>query len=93
MKTKRLITGLFLISALILTAGYATAQDEEKGTFIEESGEKQDSTKQVDIFDFSLEVDEEKSSSAGLIIGIAAVVLVGGGVIYLVRRKKKAQAG
>jgi len=63
MKTKKLITGLFLISALALTAKFVAGQEQEKGTFIEESGEKQDSTKKADIFDFSLEFEEGKSLS------------------------------
>ena len=93
MKTSTFITGLLLIFALALSVESAAGQDEEKGTYIEEIGEKQDSTKKADIFDFSLEYEEGKSSGTGIIIGIAAVVLVGGGIIYFVRRKKKLQSG
>jgi len=93
MKTKIFITVLFLICTLTLNTKFITGQEEQPGTFIEESGEKQDSIKKADIFDFSLEFEEEKSSNTGLIIGIAAVVLVGGGIVFFIRRKKKLQAG
>ncbi|GAF75769.1 unnamed protein product, partial [marine sediment metagenome] len=71
---------------------YTAAQDEKKGTFIEEQGEKQDSTIKVDVLDFYSSLEEDKSSATGIVIGIAAVVLMGGGIIYLIRRKKKALA-
>ena len=78
------------MTALTLNTYFVAGQDEpQEGTFIEESGEMQDSTKKVDIFDFSSEFEEEKSSSTGLIIGIAAVLLVVGGIIYYFMKKKK----
>ena len=89
MKTRNLLAGLFIICALIFGSNHTFAQDEE-GTFIEESGEKQDSLAQTDIFDFSGELDAKSSSNVGLIILIIAVPLVGGGTILLLRKKKKA---
>ncbi len=86
MKARNLIAGLFIVFALSFS-NYAIGQD-DKGTFIEESGEMQDSTKKGDIFDFSGELDETESSGAGLYIGIAALVLLGGGIVYFVRKKK-----
>ena len=69
---------------------YTAAQDEKEGTFIEDKGEKQDSTVKVDVLDFYSSLEEDKSSGYGIVIGIAAIVLMGGGIIYLIRRKKKA---
>jgi len=92
MKTKKLIAGLFMILLFALSANFSTAQDPQEGTFIEESGEKQDSIKKADIFDFDSEFDEGSSIGTGLIIGIAAVVVAGGLIFYFVRKKKKVQA-
>ena len=89
MKTRNFIAGLFIICALIFGTNHISAQDEE-GTFIDESGEKQDSLAQTDIFDFSGEMDGKSSSNVGLIILIIAVPLVGGGTFFLLRKKKKA---
>ncbi|MFC2098736.1 LPXTG cell wall anchor domain-containing protein [Bacteroidota bacterium] len=90
MKTKAFIAGLFFISALMFSPQFVAGQDDESGTFIEEQGDKQDSTKKASIFDFEGELDEQSSSSTGLIIIVVAVVLVVGGTFYLVRKKKKA---
>ncbi len=68
-------------------AGILTAQEKE-GTFIEESGDAQDSTKTANILDYSKEFGEQ-SSKTGLIVAIAAAVLAGVAVMYLVRKKKK----
>lgn len=87
MKTKSIIVGIVVFLAFSLNANYVTAQEQEK-TFLEETGETQDSTKMEDILDYDLEYGKQ-GSSIGLIIGIVAVVLVGGGIIYFARRKKK----
>ena len=86
---KTVITGLFLISLFAFCTTFVAGQDEQSGTYIEESGEKQDSIKRTDIFDFESDFDKDKSSSTGIIIGIVAVVLVGGGIIYVTTKKKK----
>ena len=88
MKTKSFVTGLLILFVFGFNAGILTAQEKE-GTFIEESGDAQDSTKTANILDYSEEFGEQKSSSTGLIVAIAAAVLAGGVVIYLVRKKKK----
>ena len=88
MKTKSFIIGVSILFALVFNVGILTAQEKE-GTFIEESGEAQDSTKMANILDYSKEFGEENSSKTGLIIGIAAAVLATGAVIYFVRKKKK----
>lgn len=90
MKIKSFVAGLFLVSALVLSTQFVAGQDEDQGTFVEESGEKQDSTKQASIFDFEGELDEKSSSNTGLIIAIAGVVVIGGGTIFFIRKKKKA---
>lgn len=90
MKTRNFIAGLFIFCALIFGSNYTSAQD-DKGTFIEESGEKQDSTPKTDIFDFSGEIDKESSSNVGLIVLVIAVPLIGGGTILFLRKKKKAE--
>ena len=90
MKARNIIAGLFIFFALTISTNFVAGQDDDKGTFIEESGEKADSLKKTDIYDFSEELDESKSSSTGLIIGLAAVVLIGGGTVYFMRKKKKA---
>jgi LPXTG-motif cell wall-anchored protein len=87
MKTKSFITGLLILFVFGFNAGILTAQEKE-GTFIEESGDAQDSTKTADILDYSKEFGEQ-SSNTGLIIGIVAAVLAGGTVIYFVTKKKK----
>jgi len=89
MKIKTFIAGLCLISAFMLGTQFVAGQDDEKGTFIEEKGEKQDSTKKAGIFDFEGELDEQGSSGTGLIIVIAAVVVVAAGTFYFVKKKKK----
>lgn len=73
--------------AFSLNVNSVNAVDQDK-TFLEESGEAQDSTKVSDILDYDLEYGN-KGSSTGIIIGIVAVVLVGGGIIYFARKKKK----
>ena len=88
MKLKTLIGGIIIISILGFFANYVTGQDEPDGTYLDESGEKQDSLKNADIFDFGSEFDEGKSSGTVLIIGIGAVVLVGGGIFYFTKKKK-----
>lgn len=88
MKTKTLFTGLVVFFTLAFNAEILTAQEKE-GTFIEESGDAQDSTKMANILDYSQEFGEQKSSNVGLFIGIAAAILAGGGVIYFVKKKKK----
>ena len=88
MKTKSFVTGLLILFVFGFSAGILTAQEKE-GTFIEESGDAQDSTKTANILDYSKEFGEQKSSSTGLIVAIAAAVLAGGTVIYLVRKRKK----
>jgi len=87
MKTRALIIGLLMFLAFSLNTNYINCQVQEK-TFLEESGEAQDSTKMNDILDYDLEYGKE-GSSAGLIIGIAAAVLVVGGIIYFVRKRNK----
>ncbi len=87
MKTKSFVTGLLILFVFGFSAGVLTAQEKE-GTFIEESGDAQDSTKTANILDYSKEFGEQ-SSSTGLIVAIAAAVLAGGAVIYFVRKKKK----
>lgn len=89
MKTKTQIAGFILIALFAFTTIHITGQDKESGTYIEESGEKQDSVKRQDIFDFEDDFDKKKSPGTGLIIGIVAVVLVGGGIIYFTTKKKK----
>ena len=89
MKTRIFIAGLFVLCALVFSPNNTFSQD-ETGTYIEESGEKQDSLAQTDIFDFSGEMDERSSSSVGLIVLVIAVALVGGGTIFFLRKKKKA---
>ena len=86
---KTVITGLFLISLFTYSTTFVAGQDEQSGTFIEESGEMQDSIKMTDIFDFESDFDKEKSSGTGLIIGIVAGILLGGGIIYVTTKKKK----
>ncbi len=88
MKTKSFVTGLLILFVFGFSAGILNAQEKE-GTFIEESGDAQDSTKTANILDYSKEFGEQ-SSNTGLIVAIAAAVLAGGAVIYFVRKKKKA---
>ena len=90
MKTKSFFSGLVILFALTFNTGILIAQEKE-GTFIEESGDAQDSTKTANILDYSKEFGEQ-SSSTGLIVGLAAVVLVGGAVFYFIRKKKKVEA-
>ncbi|MDX2415390.1 MAG: LPXTG cell wall anchor domain-containing protein [Bacteroidales bacterium] len=87
MKLKTFFAGILICSVFALTAPGVNAQD-PKGTFLEESGEAQDSTKVSDILDYEL-VDGNEKSNTGLIIGIVAVVLIGGGIIIFLRNKKK----
>ncbi len=87
MKTKSIIASIVVFLAFFLNANFINAQDQEK-TFLEETGETQDSTKMNDILDYDLEYGKQ-GPSTGLIIGIVAVVLVGGGIIYFARKKKK----
>lgn len=82
MKTKAFIVGLIMSLAFSLNA-----QGQEK-TFLEESGEAQDSAKMNDMLFYGLE-DENKGPSTGLIIGIVVVVVAGGGVFFLMKKKKK----
>ena len=91
MKTKSFFTGLVILFALTFSGGILIAQEKE-GTFVEESGDAQDSIKMANILDYSKEFGEEKSSSTGLIAGIAALVLVGGAAFYFIRKKKKVKA-
>ena len=86
MKLKRLFAGILVCSFFALTTATLNAQ-EPKGTFLEESGEAQDSTKMSDILDYELADGNEKSNT-GLIIGVVAVVLVGGGIVLFTRKKK-----
>lgn len=86
MKIKTLLAGIFICVAFMMSSQFVLAQD-PKGTFIDESGEAQDSTKMTDILDYDLEYGNEKSNT-GLIIGIVAVVLVGGGIVLFTRKKK-----
>jgi LPXTG-motif cell wall-anchored protein len=88
MKTKSFVSGLLILFVFGFNAGILNAQEKE-GTFIEESGDAQDSTKTANILDYSKEFGEQKSSNTGMIIGITAAVLAGGAVIYLVRKKRK----
>ena len=88
MKTKSFVTGLLILFVFGFNAGILTAQEKE-GTFIEESGDAQDSTKMANILDYSKEFGDQKSSNTGLIVAIAAAVLAGGAVIYLKGKKKK----
>ena len=90
MKTKSFFTALVILFALSFNAGILIAQEKE-GTFIEESGDAQDSTKTANILDYSKEFGEQ-SSNTGLIVGIAAVVLAGGAAFYFIKKKKKAKA-
>jgi len=87
MKIKTLFVALVLATALTFSTNEVNAQDPQ-GTFIEESGEAQDSTKMSDILDYDLEYGKEKSNT-GLIIAIVAVVVVGGGIVLFTRKKKK----
>lgn len=89
MKTKTLIAGFFIVFALILNTGFVSGQEIQQGTFIEESGETEDSTKMADVLDYDFDVEGESSSNTGLIVGIAAIVLIGGAVIIFLRKKKK----
>ena len=52
MKTKSFVTGLLILFVFGFSAGVLTAQEKE-GTFIEESGDAQDSTKTANILDYS----------------------------------------
>ena len=88
MKTKSLFTGLLILFAIAFAPANLLAQEKE-GTFVEESGDAQDSTKTANILDYSKEFGEQNSSSTGLIAGIAAVVLVGGAAFYFIKKKKK----
>lgn len=88
MKIKSFVTGLLILFVFGFSAGILTAQEKE-GTFIEESGDAQDSTKTANILDYSKEFGEQKSTSTGLIVAIAVAVLAGGAVVYMVRKKKK----
>ncbi len=88
MKTKSFFTGLLILFAFAFAPAILTAQEKE-GTFVEESGDAQDSTKMANILDYSKEFGEQKSSSTGLIVGIVAVVLAGGAVFYFMKKKKK----
>jgi LPXTG-motif cell wall-anchored protein len=87
MKTKSFITGLLILFVFGFNAGVLNAQEKE-GTFIEESGDAQDSTKTANILDYSKEFGDQKSSNTGLIVAIAAAVLAGGAFIYLKGKKK-----
>ena len=89
MKTRIIIAGLFILCAIFFNPNNTFAQDDQ-GTYIEESGEIQDSLAQTYIFDFSGEMDEQSSSGVGLVILVIAVALVGGGAIIFLRKKKKA---
>ena len=91
MKTKSFFTGLLIFIAFTFSGAILSAQEKE-GTFIEESGDAQDSTKMANILDYSKEFGEQKSSSTGLIVGIAAVVLAGGAAFYFIKKRKKAEA-
>jgi len=91
MKTKSFFTGLLILFAVTFNAGILIAQEKE-GTFVEESGDAQDSTKMANILDYSKEFGDQKSSSTGLIVGIAAAVLAGGAAFYFIRKKKKIEA-
>lgn len=82
MKTKAFIVGLVLFLAFSFNV-----QGQEK-TFLEESGEAQDSAKMDDMFFYGLE-EENKGPSTGLIIGIVVVVVAGGAVFFLMKKKKK----
>jgi len=86
MKLKRLFAGILVCSFFALTTATLNAQ-EPKGTFLEESGEAQDSTKVSDVLDYEL-VDGNEKSNTGLIIGVVAVVLLGAGIIILTKKKK-----
>lgn len=88
MKTKSFFTGLLILFALTFAPAILTAQEKE-GTFVEESGDAQDSTKMANILDYSKEFGDQKSSSTGLIVGIVAAVLAGGAVFYFMKKKKK----
>lgn len=90
MRTKSFFTVFVFLFALTFNTGILIAQEKE-GTFIEESGDAQDSTKMANILDYSKEFGEE-SSSTGLIIGLAALVLAGGAAFYFIRKKKKIEA-
>ena len=84
MKVKAIIAGVIMF--LMLTINASTLNAQEK-TYLEESGEAQDSAAMSDIF-YGLE-EENQGPSAILIVGLVAVVLAGGAVFYSLKKKKK----
>ena len=83
MKIKAIITGLVISLMLAINANSVKAQEK---TYLEESGEAQDSAAMNDLY-FGLE-EVNQGPSKVLIIGIIAVVVVGGAVFYFMRKKK-----
>ena len=71
---------------LMLAINANTVNAQEK-TYLEESGEAQDSAAMSDIF-YGLE-EEKQGPSVLLIVGVVAVVVVGGAVFYSLKKKKK----
>ena len=85
MKMKNVIVGLILSVTLLFSATSGIAQDRE-GTFIEESGEIQDSLNTENVLLFG---DEHEKDNTMTIVIVVAVIAAGGLFIVLRRRKKK----
>ncbi len=83
MKIRAIITGLVVFLMLAINTNSLNAQEK---TYLEESGEAQDSAAMSDIFYGLEEVDQGPSKA--LIIGIVAVVVAGGAVFYFMKKKK-----
>jgi LPXTG-motif cell wall-anchored protein len=83
MKKRTIIAGMVMFLMLGISVNTVNAQEQ---TYLEESGEAQDSAAMNDMF-YGLE-EVNQGPSKLLIIGIVAVVVAGGAVFYL-RKKKK----
>lgn len=83
MKKRTIIAVMVMFLMLGISVNTVNAQEQ---TYLEESGEAQDSAAMNDMF-YGLE-EVNQGPSKLLIIGIVAVVVAGGAVFYL-RKKKK----
>lgn len=83
MKIKAIIAGLVIFLMLAINSNPVNAQEK---TYLEESGEAQDSAAMNDMY-YGLE-EESQGPSKGLIIAIVAAVVAGGAVFYFVKKKK-----
>jgi LPXTG-motif cell wall-anchored protein len=84
MKVKAIIAGMVMFLMIAINTNPLNAQEK---TYLEESGEAQDSAAMSDIF-YGLE-EQNQGPSTILIVGIVAVVVAGGAVFYFLRKKKK----